>query len=69
MKVKTVAWERFEKVERDAKEALRLASHHDPDHERRFKELYNRIAVIDRQLQRLCAPEYRVVRKGKKKAR
>jgi hypothetical protein len=31
MKTKTVAFERFEKAERNAKEALRMASTHDPD--------------------------------------
>lgn len=41
-------------------DAMQLVSTHDPD-------LEQRIAVLERQMQRLGAPQYRVVRKGKTK--
>jgi hypothetical protein len=40
-------------------DAMKLASHHDPD-------LVERIDIIERQLERLGAPQYRVLRKGKR---
>jgi hypothetical protein len=54
----------FKKLEKIAKEALRLASSHDPDHAQDLKSLRLRLDIVDRQLQRMCAPQYRVVRKG-----
>ena len=41
-------------------DAMQLASTHDPD-------LLLRIEVLERQMQRLGAPQYRAVRKGKKR--
>lgn len=45
----------FKKVQKDSTEALRLASKHDPD-------LELRIAILERQMKRLGAPQYRRVR-------
>jgi len=59
-RVKKVPWERFLKVERQAKGALWLASEHDPD-------LEKRIVILERQMQRLGAPRYREVKKGASK--
>lgn len=75
MKTKIVAWDRFLKVERQAREAMRLASRHDPDFEKRLDRLTNhvnreigvaqklslhdRLDIIERQLERLGAPKYR----------
>jgi len=56
--IKPVTRKEFQKLLRIATEALRLASKHDPDLERR-------ISVLERQVERLGAPQYRLVRKGK----
>lgn len=55
MKTKTVDFQRFLDAEKNAKEALRLASKHDPD-------LELRISVLERQMKRLGAPQYRKVK-------
>jgi len=57
----------FNKVARHAKWALTLASNHDPDpdHEDQLKSLRLRLDIVERQLQRMNAPQYRVIRKGK----
>jgi hypothetical protein len=47
----------YNKLYQLAKDALRLASTHDPDHELR-------ISILERQVERLGAPIYRVI-KGK----
>ncbi|MCU1305189.1 MAG: hypothetical protein JWQ87_5473 [Candidatus Sulfotelmatobacter sp.] len=43
-------------------DAMGLASTHDPD-------LLGRIEILERQMERLKAPQYRLVRKGKKNAK
>lgn len=45
----------FKKLQKTANEALRLASKHDPDLERR-------IVILERQMERLDAPQYRRVK-------
>jgi hypothetical protein len=88
MKTKTVDWQRFLDTEKRSKEALRLASKHDPDLEKRIVvcercetrlinhmnreigvagkiPLHQRLDIIERQLERLGAPQYRTARKGK----
>jgi hypothetical protein len=45
----------FKKVQKTAAEALRLASKHDPD-------LEERIVILERQMKRLGAPQYRRVK-------
>lgn len=42
-------------------DAMQLASTHDPDHAKELKELRMRIEVMERQLERLGAPQYRRV--------
>lgn len=57
-------------------DAMQLASSHDPDHAKQLEEcriwllkLERRLDVIDRQMERIGAPQYRVVYKGKRKPR
>ena len=47
----------FNELTKIAKDALSLASRHDPDHE-------HRLEIIERQLERLYAPQYRELSKG-----
>lgn len=47
----------FNDVLRRLKEALRLASTHDPEHELR-------LGTLEQQMRDLNAPEYRVIQKG-----
>lgn len=49
----------LEKVAAYAWDAMQLASSHDPDHEKR-------LAILERQVERLGAPQYRTVRSRKK---
>ena len=53
-----VPWDRFLKVERQAEHTLRVAREHDLD-------LDLRLSVVERRLDKLGAPQYRTVRKGK----
>jgi hypothetical protein len=62
--MKPIGTMQFKKVERTARQALLLASNHDPDHEQQLKSLRLRLDIVERQLQRMCAPQYRVVLKG-----
>jgi hypothetical protein len=71
----------WDDCQRRLKEALRLASTHDPDLLRRIivleclvaeirkvgssKKLEVRLEVVERQLQRLGVPQYRLIRRGK----
>lgn len=50
--IKPIRRKEFQRVERIAIDALRMASTHDPD-------LLQRIIVMERQLRRLGAPQYR----------
>lgn len=79
MKTKIVSWDRFLKVEKNSTAALNLASVHDPDLVKEIKEinkkledwvkqLWREVDILKRQMVRLGAPEYRVLRKGKKAA-
>ena len=72
----------FLKLKAYAWDAMRLASTHDPDHEkkledlkglihaevklqdRRFTDTCSRLSILECQMQRLGAPQYRTVRKG-----
>lgn len=45
--------------------AMTLASRHDPDLLKLIGDLQSRVDVIERQLERIGAPQYRLVRKGK----
>jgi hypothetical protein len=72
---KRVGRREYERVLKLAREAIRLASQHDPDHEHSLKLLFageecnrkwqegveDRLAVIERQMERLGAPQYRIV--------
>lgn len=40
-------------------DAMELASTHDPDHERRLE-------ILERQMERIGAPQYRLVKKGRR---
>ena len=78
MKTKTVDFQRFLDAEKNAKEALRLASKHDPDIMKMLERLINhvnkqlgvvgklsieeRISVCERRLDRIGAPKYRKVK-------
>jgi len=53
--IKRAEWN---KLVRYSKDCMRLASTHDPD-------LLKRIEVLERQMQRIGAPQYRLVSKGK----
>lgn len=57
--VKPITRKEFNKLSRLALDCMKLASTHDPDHERRLD-------VIERQLQRLGAPQYRMVKRGRR---
>ncbi len=55
-------------------DAMIMASTHDPDHSLEIKCLkrdvniiFSKLETIDRQLERLGAPQYRIFRKGKTK--
>lgn len=50
-------------------DAMQLASTHDPDHDRCLKYLLHRVSILERQMERIGAPQYRTVYKGKPKAR
>ena len=63
--MKPVGTMQFKKLEKVAKEALRLASSHDPDHAHDLKSLRLRLDIVERQLQRMNAPQFRVIRKGR----
>lgn len=52
-------------VKRCVWDALMLASSHDPDHAKELRDLRIRIEVLERQMERIGAPQYRLVRKGK----
>ena len=52
--IKPVTRKEYEEVLRIAQDALRMASVHDPEHERR-------LGILERQVTRLGAPEYRTV--------
>jgi hypothetical protein len=78
MKTKTVDFQRFLDTEKNAKEALRLASKHDPDIMKSLQRLINhvnkqlgvagdlsieaRIELCERRLDRIGAPKYRKVK-------
>jgi hypothetical protein len=73
--IKPITRKEFARHERMIREALRLASTHDPDLVREIKdharwlvqlgtELGNRLDVVERQLERIGAPQYRVIHKG-----
>ena len=55
---KPITRKEFQKLTRIAMDALRLASNHDPDHE-------TRLDVLERQMQRIGAPQYRLRCKSK----
>lgn len=52
----------FERLAGYAWDAMQLASTHDPD-------LETRISILERQVERIGAPKYRVISKGKPKPR
>jgi len=52
---KPITRKEWNKLVKQVKEALRLASVHDPEHE-------TRLGVIERQMERIGAPQYRRVR-------
>lgn len=45
--------------------ALELAMKHDPDHAEQLRDLELRVGILERQMERLGAPQYRVISKGK----
>jgi hypothetical protein len=55
----------FERLAGFAWDAMVLASTHDPEHEKDLFELRSRIEVLERQMERIGAPQYRTIRKGK----
>jgi len=59
MSAKTVTRTEYHKLVKKVAAALALASVHDPEHE-------NRLSVLERQMERIGAPQYRIVRKGKR---
>lgn len=75
MKTLTVDFQRFLDTEKKAKEALRLASKHDPDIMKKLDRLidhvnkqlgvaeklaiHERISIVERRLDRIGAPRYR----------
>lgn len=60
--MKVVTQKEWNETQSRLKEALRLASSHDPD-------LLRRIEVLERQVSRLGAPQYRLLRKGRRNSR
>jgi hypothetical protein len=63
--MKPIGTMQFKKLEKVAREALRLASSHDPDQAHELKSLRLRLEIVERQLVRMQAPQYRVIRKGR----
>lgn len=53
--IKPITRKEYNLVLRMAKDALRMASTHDPEHEQR-------LAVLERQMERIGAPQYRKVK-------
>ena len=53
------------RVRRRAWDAMAMASSHDPDHAKELLELRSRIEVLEREMERIGAPLYRTIRKGK----
>jgi hypothetical protein len=45
-------------------DAMMLASTHDPDHAKELRAITDRLNIIERQLERIGAPQYRKVRTG-----
>jgi hypothetical protein len=50
-------------------DAMQLASSHDPDHAKELKELRIRIDVLERQLERIGVPQYRLVKAAARRGR
>lgn len=74
-----VTRQEFTNIERMIKDALKLASTHDPDHAKLLSdharwlvqlgtEFGNRLDVVERRLDRVGAPQYRTEKKGNKNA-
>jgi hypothetical protein len=63
--IKLVTKKEYNELQKTANEALRLAITHDPDHGKMLRDLTIRVETIERQMERLGAPQYRVVSKGK----
>lgn len=68
MSAKPITRKEFNNLSRQVRDALKLASTHDPDLVKQIKALskiiaaqFDRIVVMERQLERLGAPQYRRV--------
>jgi hypothetical protein len=57
---KPITRKEFVALQKMALSALRLAAHHDPDHE-------HRLQLVEHRLDRIGAPQYRTIRKGNQK--
>ena len=56
----------LKRLARHSWDAMQLASTHDPDHAKILRDIISRIQVIERQLYRMGAPQYRRVYGGSK---
>ena len=65
LRAKFIASKDIKEIAAHAWDALTLASTHDPDHAKKLRELESRIEVLERQMERIGAPQYRTIYKGK----
>jgi hypothetical protein len=63
--IKSITRKEFARHERMIRDALRLASTHDPDIVKWLQTAYDQIAILERQVELLGAVPYRVVRSSK----
>lgn len=55
----------LKRVRQRAWDAMEMASTHDPDHAKELVELRSRVEVLERQMERIGAPRYRTICKGR----
>lgn len=63
--IKSVTRAEFNALKTAAYAALELAMKHDPDHAKQLRDLGLQVGILERQMERLGAPQYRVISKGK----
>lgn len=55
----------FNALKAVAYSVLGMVIKHDPDHAKQLRDLERRVGILERQMERLGAPQYRVIGKGK----
>ncbi len=55
----------FNALKMMASAALQLALKHDPAHAKQLRDLECSVGILERQMEHLAAPQYRIISKGK----